>query len=116
MDFNDDGFVKISEKSAGGVKTSVKQVSNASVVGKTSHHPHPVQPESKVRTERVVTAVKPGTEGCDEHYNVREVVTDLNFAPEEKHPSVLAYDLVRTMTIGEALANPRFKNPFRFKK
>lgn len=93
------------------------RVAQAAPAGKgAAHHPHPVQPKSLVRTEKAVTSVKPGTEGCGEHYNVREVVTDLNFAPGELHPSVTAANLLKTMVIGEALAKPRFKYPFSFKK
>lgn len=115
MNLIDSGRMDISENSGRSLTESAGRTARR-VVKNTAHHPHPVQPESLVKTEKAVTSVKPGTEGCDEHYNERELVFDLNFAPEEQHPSAVAANLLKTMLIGEALANPRFKNPFPFKK
>lgn len=111
----ENGVVKIPENSGSSLTGAAGRTAPGGAKN-TAHHPHPVQPGSLVKREKAVTSVKPGTEGCDEHYNERELVFDLNFAPEEQHPSAVASNLLKTMLIGEALANPRFKNPFPFKK
>lgn len=84
-------------------------------------HTHPVQAESEVKTEAASPAVEAGDEGCREHYDEREIVTDVNYglnggAGGVRKKRAVAKDILRLITFGEALAAPRSKNPYRFGK
>ena len=74
-----------------------------------STHEH-LRSEGEVKVESVVNLPYAG-EGCDEHYEVREVVEDKQYAIKKTSLNK-QNPYLQAMLIGEILAEPRSKKPF----
>ena len=78
-----------------------------------TNHDHPLT-EGKVIKEEVVN-LPYGSEGCEEHYTERNLKIDANYNPTCIQSREGKRQFIRTMIIGEALATPRCKKPYKNK-
>ncbi len=78
-----------------------------------TNHNHPLT-EGKVIEEKVVILPYAG-EGCEEHYDERKVKIDANYRPSRISTKESKRSLIRAMVIGEAIATPRCKNPYKIR-
>lgn len=78
-----------------------------------TNHDHPLT-EGKVIKEEVVNLPYAG-EGCEEHYTERNLKFDANYRPSRMQSSEGKKQLIRTMIIGEVIATPRCKKPYKIK-
>lgn len=78
-----------------------------------TNHDHPLT-EGKVIKEEVVN-LPYGSEGCEEHYTERNLKIDANYNPTRIQSREGKRQFIRTMIIGEALATPRCKKPYKNK-
>ena len=79
-------------------------------------HTHPAETNAEC-VEKVIlqSGVKAGDEGCKEHYDVRVVSADPTL-PEPTSAGISPADARRALILGEVLATPRFRYPYRFFK